>query len=46
MNAQERALKILQAEAWEDGYYAARQDWISGNDEATPNPFVIRTDSD
>lgn len=26
--------------AWEEGYYAARQDWINGRDEATPNPFI------
>lgn len=42
--ATERALKILQGEAWEDGYYAAQQDWVNGAEKATENPFVSWTD--
>lgn len=44
MNAEERALKILQAEAWEDGYAAAIRD-LSGFEHGEPagNPYVIWT---
>lgn len=32
-------LRVAKAEAWDEGYYAARQDWINGTKEATPNPY-------
>lgn len=44
-DSKERALKILQAEAWEDGYSAAIKD-LSGfeHGESRVNPFVIWTE--